>query len=99
MLSRATTPSCYTEIRKGEELLQFDDALSEASLEHLPEAKLDLDDPKVMINFCVEVRFNRLNQIQKPANWCLWKHYALAGSDDLSLLMVEKLIPSGSELR
>jgi len=98
MLNRVTAPSCYTEIRKGEELLQFDDVLSEASLEHLPEAKLDLDGPKVMI-FCVEVRFNRLNQIQKPANWCLWKHYALAGSDDLSPLMVDKLIPSGSELR
>jgi hypothetical protein len=98
MLNRVTAPSCYTEIRKGEELLQFDDVLSEASLEHLPEDKLELDGPKVMI-FCVEVRFNRLNQIQKPANWCLWKHYALAGSDDLSPLMVEKLIPSGSELR
>jgi hypothetical protein len=98
MLNRVTAPSCYTEIRKGEELLQFDDVLLEASLEHLPEDKLDLDGPKVMI-FCVEVRFNRLNQIQKPANWCLWKHYALAGSDDLSPLMVEKLIPSGSELR
>ena len=99
MLSWVTAPSCYTGIRKGEELLQFDDALSEASLEQLPEAKLDLDDPNVMINFCVEVRFNRLNQIQKPANWCLWKHYALAGPDDLSLLTVEMLIPSGSELR
>lgn len=40
-----------------------------------------------------------LNQIQKPANWCLWKHYAFAGPDDLSPLRVEKLIPSGSELR
>ena len=32
-----------------------------------------------MFHFGAEVGLRRLNQIQKPALWCLWKHSALAG--------------------
>jgi hypothetical protein len=41
-----------------------------------------------MLHFGEEEGFRRLNQIQKPALWCLWKHSALAGlnrNSELSL--------------
>jgi hypothetical protein len=45
-----------------------------------------------MLHFGAEVAFRRLNQIQKPALWCLWKHSALAGlhgTPELSLTDLE----------
>ena len=45
-----------------------------------------------MRHFGAEVGFRRLNQIQKPALWCLWKHFALArlhGNSELSLAVLE----------
>ena len=45
-----------------------------------------------MLHFGAEVGFRRLNQIQKPALWCLWKHSVLAGlhgNPELSLAALE----------
>jgi hypothetical protein len=45
-----------------------------------------------MLHFGAEVSLRRLNQIQKPALRCLWKHSALAGSHgnpELSFAVLE----------
>ena len=45
-----------------------------------------------MLHFGAEVGLRRLNQIQKPALWCLWKHSALArlhGNSELSFAVLE----------
>ena len=53
---------------------------------------MTFDDPKGMLHPGAEVGFRRLNQIQKPALCCLWKHSALAGlhgNPELSLAVLE----------
>jgi hypothetical protein len=45
-----------------------------------------------MLHFGAEVGFRRLNQIHKPAIWCLWKHSALTGlhgNSELSFAVLE----------
>ena len=45
-----------------------------------------------MDHFGAEVDLRRLNQIQKPALWCLWTYSALAGlhgSPELSLAALD----------
>ena len=71
-------PACE-HVRQGKEQLQLEVVLADASIEDLSEAELTFDDPKGMFHFGPEVGLCRLNQIQKPALRCLWKHSAMAG--------------------
>jgi len=82
----------HPEICQSKEQLQFEVVFADTPVEDLPEAKLTFNDPKGMLHFGSEVGFRRLNQIQKPALWCLWKHSALAGlhgNSELSLAVLE----------
>ena len=69
----------HLEVGEGKEQLQFEVVHADTSVEALPESDLTFDVPKGMVHFGAERGFRRLNQIQKPALWCLWKSYGLAG--------------------
>ena len=82
----------HPEVCQGKKQLQLEVVLADTSVEDLPESELTFDDPKGMLHFGAEVGFRRLNQIQNPALWCLWKNSALAGlhgNPELSLAVLE----------